>query len=101
VHDPRPASVGSGPQTAAQVIDALAHADQAVPVRSWDRIADRTADAELEHPLVVNDPYLGSRKGRVLANVGQGFLEDSIGGQIDCIRQRARPTLLGHGDLGP
>lgn len=112
--DPETAAVaGAGGEGAAEGADAFAHAEQAVAtallgggVRGALGVAAGGTglagavvhDRDLDVPSDAYDAHLGPRaRARVLADVGQGLLDDPVGGEVHGRGQVG--VLVGAGDL--
>src|ERR1700694_5969702 len=88
---PRP--IAPGMQLAAKQRDALAHADQSVARRRGRVTAVPgavIADVERQHGFAVAHADVDAACAGVLEDVGGRLLQDAIGGEVECRRQRAR-----------
>src|SRR4051794_22857604 len=88
-HAEAPTGAGADLELAAVEGDSLAHADQAVPAVRLARCRGAVvADLEPQRLGLVGDGDPGGRGAGVLERVGERFLHDPIGGELDAGRQR-------------
>src|SRR5450756_2253795 len=83
--------------------DSLAHAHEAAAF-AGDAGGDPAAavdDLDRERVVLVTYSHGRARLAGVLERVGQRFLDDAVGGEIEAGRQRARVSLHAQGDGQP